>query len=80
MTKWTFLPELPPVQKEVLVAIKYGETPIQAYWDGKSWVGSFDVRDNMNDGFVGDPSLGSMSKYVYAWTELPEVPKVPETD
>ena len=38
---WHFLPEMPEINKEVLVAIKYDNEPVQAFWTGKEWKGSF---------------------------------------
>jgi len=78
-TKWHFLPALPEVNKEVLVAMKYEEYSIQAYWTGKEWKGSFLVRDSMNDGTVEDPTLSNSRELIYAWTDLPQVPPIPET-
>lgn len=77
VSNWHFLPELPEVRKEVLIAIQYDKTPIQGYWDGKNWKGSFDVRDNMIDGFVHNEKL-STEQWVYAWIELPENPPAPK--
>jgi hypothetical protein len=71
------LPEYPEVNTEVLIAYKYDDKPIQGYWDGKKWKGSFNTRDYMNDGFVGDETL-IVSEYIYAWCELPDCPEVPD--
>ena len=76
-TQWHYLPELPEINKEVLVAIKYDTEPVQAYWTGKIWKGSFLVRDNMIDGYVANEKL-STDEWIYAWTELPQVPPMPE--
>ena len=75
---WHFLPEMPEVNKEVLVAIKYDNEPVQAYWTGKEWKGSSLVRDNMVDGYVGDESFKHVQEWLYAWIELPQVPPIPE--
>ena len=32
---WHFLPETPEINKEVLVAVKYDNEPVQAFWIGK---------------------------------------------
>lgn len=74
--KWHFIPELPEVNVEVLIAYKYDKKPIQGYFDGKKWKGSHEVRDYMNDGFVNDEIL-AMQEYIYAWAELPDCPEVP---
>lgn len=75
---WHFLPVMPEIKKEVLVAIKYDDIPVQAYWDGKQWRGSFAVRDNMRDGYVNDENFTDTWKWIYAWCELPSMPEVPE--
>ncbi len=72
--KWVFIPQLPTVNKEVLVAIKYEEEPVQAYWTGTEWKGSSLVRVFMDDGHVSNPSFANVKDLVYAWTELPKVP------
>ena len=77
VSNWHFLPELPEVNVEVLIAYKYDKKPIQGYWNGKKWIGSFETRDYMNDGFVRDETL-NIPEYIYAWTELPDCPEVPE--
>ena len=76
VSNWHFLPELPEVNVEVLIAFKYDKKPIQGYWNGKKWIGSFETRDYMNDGFVRDETL-NVPEYIYAWTELPDCPEVP---
>ncbi len=76
VSNWHFLPELPEVNVEVLIAYKYDKKPIQGYWNGKKWIGSFETRDYMNDGFVRDATL-NVPEYIYAWTELPDCPEVP---
>ena len=75
---WHFLPEMPEINKEVLVAVKYDNEPVQAFWTGKEWKGSFLVRDNMADGFVRDESYKHIQEWIYAWMELPQVPPIPE--
>ena len=75
---WHFLPEMPEINKEVLVAVKYDNEPVQAFWTGKEWKGSFLVRDNMADGFVRDESYKHIQEWIYAWAELPKVPPIPE--
>ena len=75
---WHYLPEMPEIKKEVLVAIKYDDIPVQAYWDGKQWKGSFAVRDNMRDGYVNDENFSDIWNWIYAWCELPSMPEVPE--
>ena len=75
---WHYLPEMPEIKKEVLVAIKYDDIPVQAYWDGKQWKGSFVVRDNMRDGYVNDESFSNVWQWIYAWCDLPSMPEVPE--
>lgn len=75
---WHFLPEMPEINKEVLVAVKYDNEPVQAFWTGKEWKGSFLVRDNMADGFVRDESYKHIQEWIYAWVELPKVPPIPE--
>jgi predicted ATP-grasp superfamily ATP-dependent carboligase len=75
---WHFLPEMPEINKEVLVAVKYDNEPVQAFWTGKEWKGSFLVRDNMVDGFVRDESYKHIQEWIYAWFELPLVPPIPE--
>jgi len=74
---WHFLPEMPKNGQEVLVAIKYDEYPIQAYWNGTCWKASFGVRDNMKDSYVNDERL-STEEWIYAWCELPPMPPIPE--
>ena len=76
VSNWHFLPELPEVNVEVLIAFKYDKKPIQGYWNGKKWIGSFETKDYMNDGFVRDETL-NVPEYIYAWTELPDCPEVP---
>ena len=76
VSNWHFLPELPEVNVEVLIAFKYDKKPIQGYWNGKKWIGSFETRDYMKDGFVRDEAL-NIPEYIYAWTELPDCPEVP---
>ena len=78
VNEWHLLPELPEVNKEVLVAIKYYDEPVQAFWTGKEWRGSFAVRDNMMDGFVLDESYKHIQEWIYAWIELPKLPPIPE--
>lgn len=73
---WHFLPEMPEEDKEVLVAFKYIDIPVQAYWNGKTWNGSIEVRDVMNDGYCVDSTL-SMQEDIYAWMVLPAKPAHP---
>lgn len=65
VSNWHFLPELPEVNVEVLIAYKYDKKPIQGYWNGKKWIGSIETRDYMNDGFVRDETL-NIPEYIYA--------------
>ena len=76
VSNWHFLPALHEVNVEVLIAFKYDKKPIQGYWNGKKWIGSFEARYYMNDGFVRDETL-NVPEYIYAWTELPDCPEVP---
>lgn len=76
--KWHFLPELPETGREVLVAIKYDPQPVQAYFNGREWKGSRLVRENMSDGCVIDDSFKHIQEWIYAWTELPIIPPVPD--
>ena len=76
VSNWHFLPELPEVNVEVLIAFKYDKKPIQGYWNGKKWIGSFEARYYMSEGFVIDATL-NVPEYIYAWTELPDCPEVP---
>ena len=73
---WRFLPEMPEENKEVLVAFKWFDIPVQAYWDGKTWKASFEVRDVMKDGYCNDSTL-CMQEDIYAWMELPVKPACP---
>jgi hypothetical protein len=73
---WRFLPEMPEEYKEVLVAFKFIDIPVQAYWNGKTWKGSIEVRDVMNDGYCVD-SILSMQEDIYAWIALPIKPAYP---
>ncbi|MCC6256221.1 MAG: hypothetical protein IT276_14990 [Ignavibacteriaceae bacterium] len=66
---WHYLPEMPEINKEVLVAVKYDNEPVQAFWTGKEWKGSFLVRDE---------SYKHIQEWIYAWVELPKVPPIPE--
>ncbi len=70
---WHFLPKLPEINVEVLIAYNYDKKPIQGYWDGKKWIGSFGIRDYMNDEF----ETLDVPEYIYAWAELPDCPEVP---
>lgn len=74
---WHFLPEMPEINKEVLVAFKHDNNPAQAFWTGKEWKGSCVVRENMADGFVLDASYKHIQEWIYAWVELPQVPPIP---
>ena len=65
VSNWHFLPELPEVNVEVLIAYKYDKKPIQGYWNGKNWIGSFEARYYMNEGFVIDGTL-NVPEYIYA--------------
>ena len=76
VSNWHFLPKLPEINVEVLIAYKYDKKPIQGYWNGKKWIGSFETRDYMCDGFVSDETL-NVPEYIYAWAELPDCPEVP---
>lgn len=76
VSNWHFLPELPEVNVEVLIAYMHDKKPIQGYWNGRKWIGSFETRDYMKDGFVRDETL-NIPEYIYAWTELPDCPKIP---
>lgn len=76
VSNWHFLPELPEVNVEVLIAYEYDKKPIQGYWDGKKWKGSFETRDYMRDGYVRDEAL-IIPESIYAWTELPDCPEMP---
>lgn len=76
VSNWHFLPELPEVNVEVLIAYEYDKKPIQGYWNGRKWIGSFETRDYMKDGLVRDETL-NIPEYIYAWTELPDCPEVP---
>ena len=51
---WRFLPEMPKERKEVLIVFKWFDIPVQAYWDGKTWKASFELRDVMKDGYCND--------------------------
>lgn len=73
---WRFLPEMPEEKKEVLVAFKWFNIPVQAYWDGETWKASFEVRDVMKDGYCNDSAL-CMQEDIYAWMELPVKPACP---
>lgn len=73
---WRFLPEMPEKGKEVLVAFKWFDIPVQAYWNGKTWRASFEVKDVMKDGFCRDDEL-CMQDDIYAWMELPTKPACP---
>ena len=42
----------------------------------KKWIGSFDTRDYMRDGYVRDEEL-IIPEDIYAWTELPDCPEEP---
>lgn len=78
--KWIFLPEVPDNDREVLVASKYGDRPVQAYLSlsvKRAWCGSREVRDSMRDGFVSDSELTG-TEFIYAWRELPKMPPLPE--
>ena len=77
VSKWHYLPELPEKNKEVLIAYKYDAKPIQGFWNGTKWIGSFETRDYMKDGFVRDETL-NVPEYIYAWAELPDCPEVPD--
>ncbi len=77
VSNWHFLPELPDRFVEVLIAYKYNKKPIQGYWNGKKWIGSFETRDHMRDGYnVRDEEL-IVPEDIYAWTELPDCPEIP---
>ena len=75
---WHYLPEMPEINQEVLIAVKYDDEPIQGYWTGKIWKGSSTVRDNMADGHVRDESYKHIQNWIYAWIELPKMPPVPD--
>ena len=76
VSNWHFLPKLPEINVEVLIAYKYDKNQIQGYWNGKKWIGSFEIRDYMNDGVAIDATL-NVPEYIYAWAELPDCPEVP---
>jgi len=76
VSNWHFLPELPDINKEVLVAYKYDKTPIIGIWNDSKWVGSFETRDYMKDCYANNPDL-NVPEYIYAWQVLPECPEVP---
>jgi len=77
--KWIYLPQYPERWLEVLIAIKYADMPIQAFWDGTQWRGSCEVRDWMNDGYCDDSTILS-EHVIYAWCELPKMPDLPKTE
>lgn len=68
---------LPEILEEVIIAIKYQQTPIQAYWSGSVWRGSGEVRDCMKEGFVEDAELTCQQDITH-WMPLPELPQNPE--
>ena len=76
INEWRFLPDMPEVGKEVLVAYKLFDIPVQAYWNGHTWAGSREVRDMMI-GYCDDAILDCQNE-IYAWMQLPEVPAIPE--
>lgn len=70
---WVSVSErLPDRGVEVLIIGKYDEIPVQAYWDGTHWVGSDELRDWMNDGFVPDPIISN--EFLSHWQPLPAPP------
>jgi len=75
--KWHFLPELPKNTDEVLIAVQYDDMPIQGYYSKGKWKGSVKVTEQMNDGYVNDNTF-SGTEFIYAWAEMPKMPKVPE--
>lgn len=79
MEEWTYIPEMPPVGEEVLVAIRGNDVPVQAYWDGVVWKVSYEVRDSMLDYPQGDSTLHS-PEFIYAWKRLPKMPEYKESN
>ena len=75
--KWHFLPELPKNSDEVLIAFQYDDMPIQGYYKDKKWKGSVNVTQQMKDGYVNNNQLDG-TEFIYAWGEMPKMPKVPE--
>jgi len=81
-TKWHWLckGEPPPNNsREVLLAVKYDEIPIQAYYKSlnKQWYGSKILPDSMNNVDVFDGKIisdNTIPGYFQAWCELPEMP------
>lgn len=76
-SEWNFTKTPPDTDREVLVAISGCDTPIQCYYDLRSgmWKGSYELQDQMNEGSE-DKTIHYQSG-IYAWKELPEVPKDP---
>ena len=72
--KWISVKErLPELKTEVLINIRYGDI-IQAYYHGKGWCISRDVRDNAKDCYANDPNLITDFDVTH-WMPLPEPPK-----
>lgn len=72
-----YLPEMPEIGEEVLVAYKWSDIPLQSYWDGKFWRGSLEVRSVM-EYVICDDSRSDVQKSIYAWCKLPTKPEVKE--
>jgi len=67
---------LPDKMVEVL-AFGNGDI-IQAFHDGAYWLGSRNVTDNMDDGWVNDRSICKVEgswNFITHWMPLPEKPK-----
>jgi len=71
--------KLPDTDREVLVTVKYTDTPIQAYYSNHGvWITSLEVRDfiEVKAGWGGGVMDSVLSDYeVTHWIELPRLPK-----
>lgn len=75
MGNWISVKErLPAERVDVLIAIKWGKIPIQAFYSTGVWFGSTEVTDYMIDGYVGNRRLQG-DFVVTHWMPLPKVPK-----
>ena len=79
MTKFKYLPETPDHIRDVLVAVLGKVELISAYYIGGKWIASNASTSFMKKVDVQDATF-RRPELIYAWCEMPQVPKPPKEE